>query len=660
MTVTPKHVRSPAVAARDVRIECNALRSFGGDGMGGALSASAGFEAEVAQRFGLLPNFFRSARAAPELIEQLWGFAKAGYLDNPMPSVFKERLFVWLSRFCPMRYCIVRHVGFLLGQGHGHASGDHAASAQTVAEVVSLLRRPSPWLRNIEAVYADLERRPESMQAWPSSGEPTEDLFFACAAVMFVEPARSARARGALRRALGARRFEYFCGCLAFIRTAHYWTMLHPEIESEEDMISLLGAHEGLARLLIEDPEADRCEMGERLYEELSALRELHERQELERAKRALEEKDRQKDQFIAVLAHELRNPLAAIRSAADAMKLVSTADERSDRLLQRLDRQSTAMARMLDDLLDASRIALGKVAVELKTLDLVKLLQEVLEEQQSRVREAGLMLEVHIEEKQPYCVKADQVRLRQVIDNLLSNAIKFTPAGGAVRLTLEREDGLACVSVRDTGVGFDEQFATELFEPFTQEEHGPGRPGGGLGLGLAIASRLARLQGGSLSGESGGLSQGAMFTLRIPLAPELNDGQTAVRTAPQGQRARGQVLLVEDNVDVADSLADLLELSGFQVRVARTGADAMRAALHCIPDVILCDLGLPGDMDGCGVASACRANVALRSVRLIAASGYSSPEHHAAAKAAGFERLLIKPLTSASLTLLAQDRREK
>ncbi|HEY6823077.1 MAG TPA: ATP-binding protein, partial [Steroidobacteraceae bacterium] len=485
--------------------------------------------------------------------------------------------------------------------------------------------------------------------------------FFACAAVMFVEPARSARARGALLHALGARNFEYFCGCLAFIRTAHYWTMLHPEIESEEDMLSLLGAHEDLAKLLLEDPEADRCEMGERLYEELSALRELHERQELERAKQALEEKDRQKDQFIAVLAHELRNPLAAIRSAADAMKLVGSADERSVRLLQRLDRQSTAMARMLDDLLDASRIALGKVEVELKTLDLVNLLQEVLEEQQSRVREAGLMLEVSIEEKPPSCVKADQVRLRQIIDNLLSNAIKFTPAGGAIRVRLQREGSLACITVRDTGVGFDEQFASELFEPFTQEEHGPGRPGGGLGLGLAIASRLARLQGGSLRGESDGPSQGAIFTLRIPLAPELNEGHTAVRTASQRQRGGGQVLLlVEDNVDVADNFAELLELSGFQVQVVHTGADAMRAALDCIPDVILCDLGLPGDMDGFAVASACRANDTLRSVRLIAASGYSSREHQAAAKAAGFELLLTKPLTSASLGLLAGERRDQ
>ena len=304
------------------------------------------FEAEVADRFGILPNFFRSAEAAPELIQQLWGFAKAGYLDNPMPSVFKERLFVWLSRFCPMRYCIVRHVGFLLGREHGRSSGDAAAAPQTVAQVVSLLRRPTPWQRDMTLVYARLENLAEPIETWPDSDGELEDVIFACAAVMFVEPARSERARHALIRAVGPRRFEFFSGCLAFIRTAHYWTVLHPEIETEEDMLSLLRKHEELAQLLLEDPEADRCEMGERFFDELSALRDLHERHELEKAKQALEEKDRQKDHFIAAVAHELRNPLATIRASTDAMALIGNTDARVARLVQRLSRSSLRASR--------------------------------------------------------------------------------------------------------------------------------------------------------------------------------------------------------------------------------------------------------------------------------------------------------------------------
>jgi len=476
------------------------------------------FESEVAARFGILPNFFRSAQAAPELIQQLWGFATAGYLDNPMPSVFKERLFVWLSRFCPMRYCIVRHVGFLLGHGHGRAAGDAAAAPQTIDEIVGLLRRPSPWQREMDEVYALLEELTAPIDTWPGSGSELEDAIFACAAVIFVEPARSDRARRALVHTIGLRRFEFFSGCLAFIRTAHYWTMLHPEIDTEEDMRLLMRGHEDLARLLLEDPEADRCEMGERVFEELRSLRELNERQELERAKQALEEKDRQKDQVITVIAHELRNPVAAIRFATDAIRLMKMPDPGAAQLVERLDRQITAMARMLDDLQDVSLTALGKVSIRLERVDLPELLAGVLNEQQPRAQQAGLQVIAQIADQVCF-VKADRVRLRQILDNLLANAIKFTPTGGTVALSLAQQAGHAVVTVRDTGVGFNEQFADKLFDPFTQEEQGTDRRVGGLGLGLAIASRLAKLQGASLSAASAGVNRGAMFTLRITVA---------------------------------------------------------------------------------------------------------------------------------------------
>jgi len=476
------------------------------------------FESEVAGRFGMLPNFFRSAEAAPELIQQLWGFAKAGYLDNPMPSVFKERLFVWLSRFCPMRYCIVRHVGFLLGHSHGRAAGDAAAAPQTIDEIVELLRRPSPWQREMGEVYALLDNLIAPIDTWPSGGTELEDAIFACAGVIFVEPARSDRARRALVNAVGLRRYEFLSGCLAFIRTAHYWTMLHPEIETEDDMQLLLRGHQDLARLLLEDPEADRCEMGERLFEELTSLRELNERQELIRAKQALEEKDRQKDQFIAVIAHELRNPLGAIRWATDAIGLTQMPDQETARLVERLDRQITAMARMLDDLQDVSRTALGKVSVRLERVALPELLADVLNEQQPRAQQAGLQVIAPLP-GQACFVKADRVRLRQILDNLLANAIKFTPAGGTVELSLAQEAGHAVVTVRDSGVGFDGEFADKLFDPFTQAEQGLDRRVGGLGLGLAIASRLAKLQGASLSAASAGANRGAMFTFRIPVA---------------------------------------------------------------------------------------------------------------------------------------------
>jgi signal transduction histidine kinase len=611
------------------------------------LTSHAAFEADVARRFGILPNFFRSARAAPELLEKLWGFAKAGYLDNPMPSVFKERLFVWLSRFCPLRYCIVRHVGFLLGEAHGRAAGDANAQPQTVDEVITLLRRPSPWMRDMTLVYVNLETARRLDGRWPAAGSQLEDEIFACAAVMFAEPARCDGARRALIHTLGQRDYEFLSGCLAFIRTAHYWTMLHPEIESEEDMLALMRGHVELARLLMEDPEADRCEMSVRTFAELESLRELNERQELQKAKQALEEKDRQKDQFIAVLAHELRNPLSAIRTSAYALRRLNLQDERAGPLVERVDRQTTAIARMLEDLLDASRIAFGKISVHVEPVDLRAFLQDVRDEQGPHARQAGLQFDSKITEETCY-VNADRIRLRQIVDNLLSNAIKFTPAGGSVTLTLAAENDTAVVSVRDSGIGFETALSERLFEPFVQQEQGRDRAAGGLGLGLAIAARLAILQNASLTASSDGIGRGALFTLTIPIVPQLND--RSFNGGPVERLGPMSVLLVEDNKDLADGFAELLRLHGVRARVAYDGPSAIKSALEAVPDIILCDLGLPGGMDGFAVARACRAEASLRKVRLVAASGYSSAEDHANAITAGFDSLMIKPLTEESL----------
>jgi two-component system CheB/CheR fusion protein len=503
--------------------------------------------------------------------------------------------------------------------------------------------------------YALLEESTAPIATWPDSGADMEDALFTSAALMFVDPARSDRARRAVARALGPRNFEFFNGCLAFIRTAHYWTMLHPEIDTEEDMQQLMRGHQELALLLLEDPEAERCEMGERLFSELMALRELNERRELERANLALAEKDRQKDEFIAVLAHELRNPLSAIRAATDTLSLLKTHDPRAVRLVERLDRQTTSMTRLLDDLLDASRIALGKVSVQLEAVNLPELLSSVIEEHRQRAGDAKLEL-VAQAAGAPCFVKADRIRLRQILDNLLSNAIKFTPAGGRIELAFTTEGDHAVITVQDSGAGFDAQIGDSLFEPFTQQDRTRDRAGGGLGLGLAIASRLAVLQGGSISAASAGVDKGARFTLRIPIAEFAE--QTKSAATPVFVQERYSILLVEDNMDAANSLADLLDLTGCQVTLAGDGADALRTALQIVPDLVLCDLGLPGKMNGLDVARACRAEPALRSVRLVAMSGYSSAEDEAQALDAGFECLLPKPLSRDALVKIMVSRR--
>ena len=238
-------------------------------------SASPGgqtaFQREVASRFGLVPNFFASAPEAPEVIERLWDFAKTAYLDNPIPSLFKERLFVYLSRFCEARYCIVRHCAFLVGRGH--SSGDASVVVQTVEQAIKLLKMPPPWDLDLKVVLGSLEALP-AIGEWPAAETEPEDWFIAAATLVFAEPARSERARNALHRFLGGNRFEHLLGLLAFIRTAHYWTVLHPQLTFEEDARELLKVNEVLSRLLLQDPEAARCEMSRRMFVELTELRE--------------------------------------------------------------------------------------------------------------------------------------------------------------------------------------------------------------------------------------------------------------------------------------------------------------------------------------------------------------------------------------------------
>jgi hypothetical protein len=204
-------------------------------------AALQAFEREVASRFGLVPNFFRSAPDAPFVIQELWLFAKAAYLDNPIPTLFKERLFLYLSRFCEVRYCITRHVGFLLGLGR--SAGDPNAQAMTIVQVVRLLQRPVPSEQASAAALARLEAVVEPID-WPTAETSYDDDLFTLLTMLFLQPARAARAKRALRTALGGEKFELLIALLTFIRSAHYWTLMHPDIAFEDDLNQLLRQHE--------------------------------------------------------------------------------------------------------------------------------------------------------------------------------------------------------------------------------------------------------------------------------------------------------------------------------------------------------------------------------------------------------------------------------
>lgn len=274
-------------------------------------TGSTRFRREVTDRFGLVPNFFSSAPDAPEMIEKLWEFAKSAYIDNPMPSLFKERLFVYLSRFCEVRYCITRHCAFLLG--YGHVAGDPAAPAQSLDDAIRLLTKPTPWQRTNDDWLRALES-PLADSEWPAPDTDFEDQIFAAAALVFVEAKRSDRARRALRNALGGPRYEYLLGLLAFIRTAHYWTVVHPDLAPEEDVLQLLAANADLARLLLH-VEASRSDFGTQLYAELEDLRGLQERRKLEETNQLLSDEVVQKEFLLREVNHRVKNSLQIVSS---------------------------------------------------------------------------------------------------------------------------------------------------------------------------------------------------------------------------------------------------------------------------------------------------------------------------------------------------------
>jgi len=236
-----------------------------------ASSAATGLQRRINERFGVLPNFFRLSPETPEITEKLWGFAEAAYLDNPLPSVFKERLFVYLSRFCAVRYCIARHTGFLIGLGR--PAGDKDTHPESVVDVVKLLRRPLPRGIELNARLSLCSTCPAPLTEMPTADAPMEDGIFALASHVFLQTADAPACLGALERLLGTVRLEYLLLFLAFVRAAHYWTRVHPEIQFEDDIKQLLATHQALASCILDDPEASTDKITQSILDELPALR---------------------------------------------------------------------------------------------------------------------------------------------------------------------------------------------------------------------------------------------------------------------------------------------------------------------------------------------------------------------------------------------------
>lgn len=353
---------------------------------------------------------------------------------------------------------------------------------------------------------------------------------------------------------------------------------------------------------------------------------------------KAAQEANQQKDQFIAMLGHELRNPLTPIRNTVAWMNLTAYADPAWRRGCEMIDRQVTHMARLIDDLLDVSHIAHGKITLRKEEFDLTEVVRAMVQEQHPFFVASGVALELTLPEA-PLRAHGDAARIAQVIGNLLVNVNKFTDRGGRVSVELRHEaEGPALLTVRDTGIGMDAETLLSLFKPFAQANHSMERSRGGLGLGLALVKNLPELHGGSVGAKSAGLGQGSEFLVSLPIlvGHQSAMGVPPAATAPRARPKR--VLVIEDNIDAAESLKILLELRGHQVAVAHSGADGLRQACTQKPEVVLCDVGLPGSLDGYAIARVLREDPELRPTYLTAMTGYGQEEDRRQAMAAGFD----------------------
>lgn len=361
------------------------------------------------------------------------------------------------------------------------------------------------------------------------------------------------------------------------------------------------------------------------------------------RAEQALRDADTRKDEFLATLSHELRNPLAPIRTGLQVLARLPDGHAKATQLREMMERQLDHLVKLVDDLLELSRITTGRLVLRRERIDMRTVAQAVLEASQPLLDEAGHQVLVELP-SQAVWVRADPSRLAQVLGNLVNNAAKYTPPRGRITLSMEERDGQAVARVSDNGAGIPPEMTDAVFEMFTQVDRTLDRSRGGLGIGLSLVRRLMRMHGGTVEAESAGIDRGSTFTIRLPtVAPEAVESATAGARRGKGRRVR--VLVVDDNVDAADSLSLQLEHNGHQTRTVYRGVDALPAAAEFAPDVVICDIGMPG-MDGNEVASALRADPRSSATVLVALTGWGTEDDKRRTRRAGFDFHLIKPVS--------------
>ncbi|HYD83024.1 MAG TPA: ATP-binding protein, partial [Opitutus sp.] len=365
-----------------------------------------------------------------------------------------------------------------------------------------------------------------------------------------------------------------------------------------------------------------------------------------------LREADRRKDEFLAVLAHELRNPLAPIRNGLHLLRAVDPQSSGAEQMRAMMERQVNHLVRLVDDLMELSRITTGKLELRKEPTELAAVVGSAVESSRPLMDAKGHRLRIHLP-AEALRLNADPVRLAQVIANLLNNAAKYTHDRGEIVLETRRDADCAVVSVRDSGVGIPPDMLAHIFDKFTQVDTSYGRAQGGLGVGLSLARSLVELHGGSIEARSEGPGQGSEFIIRLPLAAWRNTAASVAPAVQGGARplphASRRILVVDDNADAADSLGMLLEHMGHQVHVVNDGESALAAARAGRPDVMFLDISMPG-MDGYTVASRLRMDPRLAKTRIVAMTGHGQEDDRRKSREAGFDAHVVKPVAPESL----------
>jgi PAS domain S-box-containing protein len=366
----------------------------------------------------------------------------------------------------------------------------------------------------------------------------------------------------------------------------------------------------------------------------------------------ALKDADRKKDQFLATLAHELRNPLAPIRNSLNLLCATSDADDSAEALAI-MDRQVGHLVRLVDDLLEISRITSGKIKLLSRIVDIGDVVRQAVEISRPLIDTAELELKISIAEDLP-AINADPVRLAQVVANLLNNAARYSGSGRQIRLAVRRSAGGVAISVRDDGIGIPADMLRSIFGIFTQVTRDRDHSNGGLGIGLSLAKGLVELHGGTIEARSAGLGQGSEFIVRLPAASHVPPAESVERAVePPKSIPRGvRILVVDDNQDSARSLGRVLKLLGGDVRIANDGASALKLIFDSPPSIAFLDLGMP-EMDGYELARRIRQGPQGETMTLVALTGWGRDEDLARTKAAGFDAHYIKPIDLDSLEQL-------